>query len=50
MRARVHFISRRAGNEWKTIEFSVIRETDKKEIDIGHQSLKESGKSLVVEQ
>ncbi|CAO3673534.1 unnamed protein product [Rhizopus stolonifer] len=50
VRARVHFISRRVGNEWKTIEFSVIRESDKKEIDIGHQSLKESGKSLVVEQ
>ncbi|KAG0740886.1 hypothetical protein G6F57_011164 [Rhizopus arrhizus] len=49
-RARVHFISRRVGQEWKTLRFSVVRESDKESIDIGHQPLKESGNSLIVEQ
>ncbi|CEI91568.1 hypothetical protein G6F70_002134 [Rhizopus microsporus] len=49
-RARVHFVSRRVGYEWRTVEFSVTRESDKKTIDIGHQALIESGDSLIVQQ
>ncbi|KAI9243514.1 cytochrome oxidase complex assembly protein 1-domain-containing protein [Sporodiniella umbellata] len=49
-RAEVHFVSRRTGHEWKTIQFSVVRQSDKEAIDIGHQPLKVSGKEIVVEQ
>ncbi|KAI8975391.1 cytochrome oxidase complex assembly protein 1-domain-containing protein [Mycotypha africana] len=41
--ARVHFISRRTGHKWTTVEFTVARHSDNKSIDIGHQPLTETG-------
>jgi hypothetical protein len=36
--------------KWTTIEFTVIRQSDKKMIDIGHHTLTETGEpSLLVE-
>ncbi|KAI7890197.1 cytochrome oxidase complex assembly protein 1-domain-containing protein [Mucor mucedo] len=43
-RARVHFASRRSGpKSWFTTDFKVVRLSDNKSIDIGHQDLTETG-------
>jgi hypothetical protein len=45
--ARVHFISKRGGRKWHTVEFTVVRDSDKKMIDIGHHTLTETGEPLL---
>ncbi|KAI8082482.1 cytochrome oxidase complex assembly protein 1-domain-containing protein [Gilbertella persicaria] len=45
--ARVHFASKRAGNKWNTIEFTVVRESDQKQIDIGNHTLTETGEPKI---
>lgn len=48
--AHVHFISRRGGRKWQTVKFTVVRDSDKKMIDIGNQTLTETGEPLLLEQ
>jgi cytochrome c oxidase assembly factor 1 len=45
--ARVHFISKRVGQKWSTQEFSVVRKSDNKAIDIGVHDLTETGEPVV---
>lgn len=43
-RARVHFVSKRiTPQKWTTIEFTVVRQSDKTIIDIGNHTLTETG-------
>ncbi|KAG0173485.1 hypothetical protein DFQ28_007116 [Apophysomyces sp. BC1034] len=42
-RGRVHFCSVRQGQEWKTVEFTVTRKSDKKCVEVGHDLLTETG-------
>lgn len=50
-RARVHFASRRIGQKtWSTIDFKVVRLSDNKIIDIGHQNLTETGELALEDQ
>ncbi|KAI9493721.1 cytochrome oxidase complex assembly protein 1-domain-containing protein [Zychaea mexicana] len=43
-RGRVRFSSFRRGNEWRTVEFVVIRESDGKSVDLGNElELTETG-------
>ncbi|KAI8393687.1 cytochrome oxidase complex assembly protein 1-domain-containing protein [Radiomyces spectabilis] len=46
-RARVKFSSVRQGPAWRTIEFTVTRESDGQVVDIGQQELTEVGAPLV---
>ena len=49
-RARVHFVSKRtSGQKWHTIEFTVVRQSDKAEIDIGNHTLSETGEPVRIE-
>lgn len=45
--ARVHFVSKRGGQKWNTIEFTVVRKSDNTLIDIGHHALTENGEPVV---
>lgn len=49
-RARVHFVSKRVGgSKWVTSEFTVVRLSDNKSVDIG-TPLTEAGEPLIEKQ
>ncbi|OBZ81403.1 Cytochrome c oxidase assembly factor 1 [Choanephora cucurbitarum] len=46
--AQVHFVSKRVGQKWQTIQFTVTRESDQKQIDIGNHTLTETGEPQLI--
>ncbi|KAI7899262.1 cytochrome oxidase complex assembly protein 1-domain-containing protein [Cokeromyces recurvatus] len=47
--AVVHFISKREGAKWRTIQFTVTRISDQKTIDIGEHDLTDTGEPLILD-